>query len=29
MTHCYTLNVRLYNSQLKKLKPWIKNGAEF
>ena len=28
MTHYNTLNVKLFNSQLKKLKPRIKNGLE-
>ena len=28
MTQCNTLNVKLYNSQLNKLKLWIKSGTE-
>ena len=28
MTHCYTLNVKLSNSQLNKLKSGLKNNIE-
>ena len=28
MTHCYTLNVKLSNSQLNKLKSGLKNNTE-